>query len=80
MCGFYVELGHLFVSDFDSGFVFAIINGSFHYESFAGTRGSYEVDDHLNAHQWFATPVLGNETEQTMFYLVPFAGARREKW
>jgi hypothetical protein len=41
VCGFYVELGHLFVSDFDSGFVFAIIDGGFHDEPFGSACGRY---------------------------------------
>jgi hypothetical protein len=41
VCGFYVELGHLFVSDFDSGFVFAIIDGGFHDEPFGCACGRY---------------------------------------
>ena len=44
---------------------------------FCGRRGD-QIDDHAIADQGFGAPILGDEGEQTMLDLVPFAGSRRE--
>jgi hypothetical protein len=41
----------------------------------AKTRGIDQLHDALMAHQWLATPVLGDKREQAVLDLVPFAGA-----
>ena len=37
-----------------------------------------QINDDLVAHQWFRAPVLGDESEQPMLDLVPFAGSWRQ--
>ena len=37
-----------------------------------------QADDGLTAYERASAPVLGNEAEEAVFDLVPFAGARRE--
>jgi hypothetical protein len=76
--GLYIGFAHLFVRNRDAGLVLAFIKGRLHDQPFAGPRRGNQVDDHLDAHQWLPSPVLGDETEQAMLHLVPLTRARRE--
>lgn len=66
------------VAYYDSGFVFGIVEGG--VDSQAGFGGSMtdQFDNRLVTRQRTTPPVFGDETEQSMFDLVPLAGSRRE--
>lgn len=64
------------VGDFDFGWILIYVDCSFNYEATFCCRTRDEVDDSLMADQWFATPVLADETEKTIFELVPLACSR----
>ena len=49
-----------------------------HREAGVGRGGGDQLDDDLVADQRLAAPVLGDEGEQAVLDLVPFAGAGRE--
>src|ERR1700746_3710781 len=75
---FELDGGQLSVCDLDSGRVGGGIESSLDFQS--GTCGGVanEVDDHLQADQWSATPVLGNVAEQAVLDRIPLAGPRRK--
>ncbi len=66
------------VSDLDPGFVLPRIQGGANDE--ARLRGCTcdQIHNDLVAGERTPAPVLGDETEQPMFDLVPLAGARRK--
>src|SRR5271154_1468102 len=73
-----VECGHLGVRDFEALFVGVCIDPAGDVEAgFGGCVGN-QLDDDLMAEQRFTAPVLGNEGEQAVLDLVPFAGAWRQ--
>jgi hypothetical protein len=49
-----------------------------HLQSLRGGRGGDEIDNHLEAQQRLATPVLADEAKQPVLDFVPLAGARRK--
>ena len=75
---FDVECGELFVGDFDSGRIAVRVNLRADLETHLCGGCCDEIYDDLMAHQGLPSPVLADEGEQTMFDLVPFAGARRQ--
>src|SRR4051812_25003413 len=73
-----VELGHLGVGDFDAFVVGVLIEPALDGQTLLSRGAGNQLDDDLMGQQRFATPVLGDEGEQTMLDAVPFAGARRQ--
>jgi hypothetical protein len=73
-----LEFGHLLIGHFESRLVDVGVNFAFDSQSRLRGGGRDQVDDDLMTDQRFAAPVLADEREQTVFYLVPFAGPRRE--
>src|SRR5215831_12412052 len=69
---------HLFVGDFDAGWITVWIETTLHGQARFGGRGGNQVDYDLMADQGLAPPILTDEREQPMFDLVPLAGARRK--
>ena len=69
------QVSHLFIADFDLGRVTVGVNGCFHDQSGLGRSVGNQVDNHFEAYQGAGSPVLGDEAEQPMFNLVPFAGS-----
>ncbi len=61
-----------------TGRVLPAIQTAGHLESFGGRRASDQIYDRLIIPKRFAAPIRGDEREQPVFNLVPFAGARRE--
>src|SRR5262245_64439692 len=72
------EFGKLFVADYDTGFVPAWVERSAHGQSGLGSCTCDEVHDDLVCGKRTATPILGDETEQSVLDLVPLAGAGRK--
>ena len=66
-------IGHL-----AAGRVFAMVKTAGHLETFGCRCARDQVDDRLIIAKRLAAPVRGDEREQTVFNLVPLAGARRE--
>src|SRR5487761_1747999 len=73
-----VYLGELFVCYFPSLFIFTWVEFGKDLETRVRRCGTDEVDDNFIALQGLALPILCHMTEQPMFNLVPFAGARRK--
>src|SRR4030043_1680737 len=61
-----------------AGRVFPTIQTAGHLEPFGGRRASDQVYDRLIIQKGFTAPIRGDEREQSVFNLVPFAGARRK--
>ena len=59
-----------------SGRVFPTIQTAGHLEPFGSRRASDQVYDRLIISKRFTAPIRGDEREQPVFNLVPFAGAR----
>ena len=72
------EFGHLLVGNLDPCRVDIRVKAAFHGQTCLGSGGGNEVDDDFMTDQRFAPPVLADEREQSVFDLVPLAGARRE--
>lgn len=56
----------------------SLVQFTSHFQTRAGTRRSYEIDDCGVGQQWNPPPVLADEREQPVFDFVPFAGSRRQ--
>ena len=69
-----LEFGHLLIGNLKAALVDIGVELAFHGQACCRCSGGDEVDDDLMADEWFATPVLANEREKTVFDLVPFAG------
>jgi hypothetical protein len=76
--GFQSQTGQLFVADFDFGFIMIRVQRGFDDQTTASRGAGDQIDDGLMTHQGAASPVLCDETEQTMLNLVPFARAGRK--
>ena len=61
-----------------AGRVFPAIQTTGHLEPFGGRRARDQIDDRLIIAKRLAAPIRGDEREQSVFHLVPFAGARRK--
>ena len=72
------EICHLGIRHLHTGRIASVIDGALHLQTGAGGGRADQLNDRLVTDQRFATPVLGDEGEQTMFDTVPFAGARRQ--
>ena len=69
---------HLGVADLDAGRISVGVDLALHLQPGVGGRGGDELDDGLIADERPAAPVLGDEREEAMLDLVPFAGAGRQ--
>ena len=69
---------HFGVGDLDAGGIGVLIELATNFQTCPGRCRSDQLDDDLMADERFAAPVAGNEREQTMLDLVPFAGAGRQ--
>ncbi len=72
------QLSEFRVADFDSGVVGIGVQLGADKQAGFRRRAADQIDDRLMAEQRLAAPVLGDEAEETMLDLVPFARARRE--
>src|SRR5690242_16758578 len=73
-----VDRLHLSFSDLEAFGVEVSIDFSANFETCFGARRADELNDDLMTDQRLAPPVHGDEGEQAMLDLVPFAGARRQ--
>ena len=73
-----LEFGHLLIGHFESRLVDVGIDFAFDGQSCLRGGGSDQVDDDLMTDQRLTAPVLADEREEAVFYLVPFAGPRRK--
>src|SRR6266568_2442411 len=71
--GLHVGIGHL-----DAGRISVLIEFATNLQTGLRCRCCDELDDDLMADERFAAPVAGDEREEAMLDLVPFAGARRQ--
>src|SRR5260370_42223533 len=69
---------HLGVADLDAGGIGGGIDLALDLQPGIGGRGRNELDDGLVADERSRPPILGNEREEAMLDLVPFARAGRE--
>ena len=63
LVSFQFDTAEFFIGDFDIRFVMVFINCGFHDKTLAGLGASDQVNNGLHAHQWFTSPVLGNEAK-----------------
>src|SRR5271165_5575161 len=73
-----VEVSHVLVRDDDTLGIGFVVELALDGQAGSGRRGADQFDDDAIAEQRFGPPVLGNEREQAVLDLVPFAGSRRE--
>src|SRR5580692_12793463 len=73
--GLDIESGHLGVGDLDAFRVVTFIEATSDGEPCVRGGAGDQLDNNQVADQRLATPVLGDEGEQPMLYLVPLAGA-----
>src|ERR1035437_2358188 len=59
-----------------AGRVFPAIQTTSHLEPFGSRRARNQIHDRLIISKRLAAPIRGDEREQSVFHLVPFAGAR----
>jgi len=71
---FQTDPSELLVVYFGPNRVDAIIDCGMNVQTFSGSRGGDEIDDHLEADERLAPPVLTDEAEEPMLDLVPLAG------
>src|SRR5271166_5466761 len=76
--GFDLDGGHLGFGDLDALVVDIFIEPARDGEAFVSGCAADQLDDGLVADQRLAAPVLGDEGEQAVLYLVPLAGAGRQ--
>ena len=67
----------LLVRNAATGSVKAFVQIAKHLEPCLGRGCGYQVDDNLMCQQGFSAPILGDEGEESMLNLIPFAGAGR---
>ena len=75
---FQTDPSELLIVYFGPSRVDAIIDFGMDLQTLGGSRSGDEVDDHLEADERLAPPVLTDEAEEPMLDLVPLAGAGRE--
>ncbi len=73
-----MQLRHLLVRYFDTGWIGAGIKLGVHSQAFGRRRARDQTNDDCQARQWLTAPVLTDEAKQPVFNLIPFAGARRK--
>ena len=73
-----VDSLHLLVSDLHAFRIEVAVDLAAYLEASFGCRGPYELDNHLVTDQRLAAPILGDEGEQPVLDLVPFAGSGRQ--
>ena len=73
-----IDAVHLGIGDLDAGRIGVGVDLALHLEAGVGGGGSDQLDDRLVADERPSAPVLGNEREQPMLDLIPFAGAGRQ--
>jgi len=73
-----IDVVHVGVADFDAGGIGVGVDLGLDLEAgFRGGRGD-QLDDGLIADEGLSTSVLGDEREEAMLDLVPFAGTGRQ--
>ena len=72
---FETYVSQLFVGHFDFCRVSVGVKGCFHDQSGSRRRIGDQIHNDFKALQGTGTPVLGDEAEEAMLNLVPFAGA-----
>ena len=60
---FQTDPSELLVVYFGPNRVDAIIDCGMNVQTFSGSRGGDEIDDHLEADEWLSPPVLTDEAE-----------------
>ena len=73
-----MQLRHLLVRYFDTGWIGAGIKLGVHFQALGRRRARDQTNDDSQARQWLTAPVLTDEGKQPVFNLIPFAAARRE--
>src|SRR5438445_13617888 len=73
-----VNGSHLFLGDFSSGAIAATIQSAGDFQPFGRGCACNQMHNCFVVPQGLAAPIGSNEREQTVFDLVPLAGARRE--
>ena len=73
-----LEFSHLLIGNFETGRIGIRIEFALHRQPGGRRGGGDEIDDDFMTDQRLAAPILANEGEQSVFNLVPLAGARWE--
>src|SRR6201993_761731 len=69
------DVSHLGIGDLDAFGIILFVQLGAHLEVCICCRRGDQLDDRAIATQWLSPPVDGDEGEETMLDLVPFAGA-----
>ena len=72
------DLVHFRIGDLPACRVLGRVNLGVNFQSLLGRCSRNEVDDHLEAGEWLAPPILADEGEKTVLDLVPLARAGRK--
>ena len=75
---FQIDALHLLVRHLATSRVFSAVQATCHFETLGRSSPGDQIDDRLVVPKRFAAPVRGNEREQPVLDLVPFACSRRE--
>ena len=75
---FQVHSFNFLIRNLPTGRVFPTIQPAGHLEPFGGRRARDQIYNRLIIPKRLAPPIRGDEREQPVFNLVPFAGARRK--
>lgn len=73
-----INLTQFIVRDNDARGIGLRIQSAANFKACLGGRCRNQIDDYFVADEWFTAPVLADIREETMFNLVPFAGAWRQ--
>ena len=73
-----LEFSHLLVGNLEAGWIGIGVEFALHRQARRRCGGSNEVDDDFMTDQRLASPILADEGKQSVFDLVPLAGAGRE--
>src|SRR6266567_8419460 len=73
-----LQFSHLLSGNLDPCGIGIRVKFALHRQPGCCRGGGDEVDDDLMTDQRLAAPILANEREQSVFNLVPLAGARRK--
>ena len=76
--GDYFDALQFLVTDYNSSLVMIPVDSGAHRQTCFGRGVSNKVNNDSVGGEWTPAPVLADETEETMFDLVPFAGPRRK--
>ena len=71
---FDIDLLHFVIGDLAPGWILSAIQAARHFQALRGGCPGDKLDDRFVVAQRLATPIRRDKREQSVLYLVPFAG------